>query len=108
MKGAIRQASLEYRWLGRILWRVSKRQTIDVECHCGEPLARYRKGGKGRLVKMFLDRIVVDHVGRFVTEPPLPLHAYVYCPACAARVATVQIVRGRYAAKVNQGAVRVA
>lgn len=77
-----------------------------MECRCSRPLARYRKGGKGRLIKMFFDRIVVDHAGVFLTDPPLPLHEEILCPNCGTRVATVQIVKGRYAAKINQGGIR--
>ena len=84
-----------------------RRRNLEVACVCGQPLARYRKGGKGRLIKLFLDRVVVDHAGIFVTEPKLPLHAEIACPTCDRRVATVQVIRGRYAAKLNQGAVRI-
>ena len=59
------------------------------------------------MIKLFLDRIVVDHAGIFVTEPKLPLHAEILCPACRKRVANVQVIRGQYAAKLNQGAVRI-
>lgn len=81
-------------------------RTLEVTCRCGTALARYLKRGKGRLVKMFLDRIVVDHCGAFLTEPPRALHDTLACPSCGVRVATVQVIRGRYAAKINQGAVR--
>ncbi len=82
-------------------------RTIEVLCVCGEPLARYQKGGKGRLVKMFFHKIVADRAGVFLTDPQLELSDEISCPACAKRVATVQVIRGHYAAKVNQGAVRV-
>lgn len=84
-----------------------RRRNLEIACVCGAPLARYRKGGKGRLIKLFLDRILADHAGIFLTEPKLALHADVQCPKCAKRVATVQVIRGKYAAKLNQGAVRV-
>ncbi len=86
---------------------MAQRQFIDVACDCGAPLARYRKSGKGRLVKMFLDKIAVDRAGIFHTEPPPKLHDEIHCPGCGSRVATLHMIRGRPAAKVNQGAVRV-
>ncbi len=86
---------------------MAQRQYIDVACTCGNPLARYRKRGKGRLVKMFLHKIAADRAGVFLTEPPLELHHEIRCPACDSRVATLQMIRGRPAAKVNQGSVRV-
>lgn len=83
-----------------------KRRSLEVGCQCGEKLARYKKGGNGRLVKMFLERIALDYHGIFVTEPPLELHSDVSCPSCEKRVATIQVIRGKYAAKVNQGAIQ--
>ena len=89
-----------------ILDLMVKRRSIEVFCQCGAALARYKKGGKGRLRKMFFERIAVDHAGVFLTDPPLPLHRMIHCPACSKRVATVQIVNGKYAAKMNQGAIQ--
>jgi len=86
---------------------MAQRQFIDVACECGTPLARYRKGGKGRLVKMFLDKVAEDRAKIFHTEQPLKLHDNIYCPTCGSRVATLHMIRGRPAAKVNQGSVRV-
>ncbi len=82
-----------------------KRRSLEVVCKCGEPLARYKKRGKGRLVKMFFERIARDHAGIFLLDPPLPLHHEIFCPSCHKRVATVQIISGKYAAKLNQGAI---
>lgn len=84
---------------------VKKYRVISVSCQCGQPLARYRKGGKGRLVKMFLSRIVEDSAGIFLVEPKLELGDAMHCPACHKRVATLQMVRGKVAAKVNRGGV---
>jgi len=83
-----------------------KSNTVEVSCQCGAPLARYRKRGNWRLVKMFFERIIADHTGVFLTHPPLPLNQAIACPRCDKRFATVQVVRGKYAAKMNQGAVR--
>ncbi|MDJ0835226.1 MAG: hypothetical protein QNK37_01855 [Acidobacteriota bacterium] len=83
-----------------------KRRSIEVVCRCGQPLARYKKRGKGRLVKMFFERIALDHAGVFLTDPPLPLNREIFCPGCGKRVATVQVISGKYAAKVNQGGIQ--
>lgn len=88
-----------------ILRRMVRQFSIEVACKCGQPLARYKKGGKGRLIKMFFSRILVDHAEIFLKEPPLPLGENIFCPKCTKRVATVQIVSGKYAAKINHGAV---
>ena len=82
-----------------------KRRSLEVSCQCGQALARYKKGGNGRLVKMFFERIALDHAGIFLADPPLPLNQEILCPACGKRVATVRVVSGKYAAKINQGAV---
>ena len=86
---------------------MAQRQYVDVACTCGRSLARYRKRGKGRLVKMFLHKIAADPAGIFLTDPPAKLHDEIHCPACGNRVATLHMIRGRPAAKVNQGCVRV-
>lgn len=83
-----------------------KRRSIEVKCQCGAKLARYKKGGKGRLRKMFFERIAIDYTGCFLTRPPLRLGTDIPCPGCGKRVATVQIVSGKYAAKMNQGAIQ--
>lgn len=85
---------------------MTPRRSVEVYCRCGARLARYKKGGKGRLVKMWFERIACDHAGIFLTTPPLPLNREIHCPQCDKRVATVQIVRGKYAAKMNQGGIK--
>ena len=75
---------------------------VDVACQCGEHLFRYAKGGKGRLIKCFLDQIDQDAVG--VVDAPLG--ARPVCPRCGKAVGRVRMVRGRAALKLNQGAVR--
>lgn len=82
-----------------------KRRSIEVFCRCGRLLARYSKGGKGRLVKMFFERILVDECGVFLVEPRPELHQELFCPQCEKRIATVQVIRGKFAAKLNQGAI---
>lgn len=76
--------------------------SVDVTCQCGQHLFRYAKGGRGRLIKCFLDQIDQDEVG--VVEASLG--ARPVCPACGKEVGIVRIVRGRPALKLNQGAVQ--
>lgn len=85
---------------------MSPRRSVEVYCRCGAALARYKKGGKGRLVKMWFERIDRDRAGIFLTHPPLPLNEEIFCPQCEKRIATVQIVGGKYAAKMNQGGIK--
>ena len=57
-------------------------------------------------MKMFFDRIAVDHAGIFLTDPAPALNQDLFCPGCGKRVARVRVVRGKYAAKMNQGAIQ--
>ena len=41
---------------------------IKVHCQCGQLLFKYFKGGRGRLIKCFLDEIRRDYVG--ISEIP--------------------------------------
>jgi hypothetical protein len=77
-------------------------RVLDVECQCGRHLFEYAKGGRGRLIKCFLDQIRRDEVG--VVDAPLG--ARPVCPSCRKELGMVRIVRGRAALKLNQGTVR--
>lgn len=81
-------------------------KVIELFCKCGKELARYRKEGKGHLIKMFLRNILVDRAGVFLKTPPLPNGSQVNCPSCEKRVATIQMIHGEPAAKLNQGAIK--
>jgi hypothetical protein len=87
-----------------------KGRVITVECQCGQPLFKYYKGGRGRLIKCFLDEIRKDFVGILDTfeedalgqgQPARPS-----CPRCGSKLGIVQIIRGRPALKINQGTVK--
>ena len=84
--------------------RVERSHVIEVECRCGQDLAKYEKEGKGRLVKMYLDMILNDKAGIFSGE--LETGKEIFCPSCSKRVGTVQMVHGRPAAKMNQGVIK--
>ena len=81
---------------------MSKGWIIKVECQCGQLLFRYFKGGRGRLIKCYLDQIHDDGVGVI----NLPLCARPTCPACGKAIGIVQMVHGRPALKLNQGAIQ--
>ncbi|ADN77378.1 conserved hypothetical protein [Ferrimonas balearica DSM 9799] len=71
--------------------------TVAISCaRCRAPLYRYRKGGKGALVKCFKERIVEDHT----TEPG-------HCPGCGLEFARDTLVRGTPAFKIIGGKVMV-
>jgi hypothetical protein len=65
-------------------------------------LFRYYKGGRGRLIKCYLDEIRKDYVG-VLEEPRNPRPG---CPGCGKEIGIVQVIRGRLAIKLNQGTVR--
>ena len=68
-------------------------KTVDVYClKCKEKLFHYRKGGKGALVKCFVERIVKD----FTHEPCV-------CPGCGQQFARETMIRGTPAFKIIGG-----
>lgn len=70
-------------------------RTVDIYCSgCKAHLFKYRKGGKGSLVKCFKERIVND----LTCEPCT-------CPGCGARFARDALVRGTPAFKIIGGKV---
>ncbi|RJG47526.1 hypothetical protein [Motilimonas pumila] len=72
-------------------------RTVDIFCvKCRSPLFKYRKGGKGALVKCFKSRLVHD----FTTTP-------CHCPQCQQVFAREQIIRGLPAYKIIGGKVSV-
>jgi hypothetical protein len=81
---------------------MAKGRVITVECQCGQPLFKYYKGGRGRLIKCYLDEIRTDHVG-IGTEP---VGSRPTCPGCDKELGIIRIVRGRPALKINHGTVR--
>ncbi|EAR61842.1 hypothetical protein MED92_02803 [Oceanospirillum sp. MED92] len=69
--------------------------TVDVYCaKCRALLYKYRKGGKGSLVKCFKERIREDF-----TQTPC------VCPQCGSLFAREQLVRGTPAFKFIGGKV---
>ena len=72
-------------------------RTVDIFCaKCKAPLYKYRKGGKGALVKCFIKRIVEDH-----TNTPCT------CPACGQVFARETLIRGSPAYKMVGGKVQM-
>jgi hypothetical protein len=77
-------------------------RNITIYCGCGAKLVRYRKRGKGRLVKIHRLRISEDYYGIFSNDA-LPEGSDILCPECNERIATVRMVNGKWVHKVNQG-----
>jgi len=72
-------------------------RTVIVSCTgCGAKLYRYRKGGKGALVKCFRERIAQD----FTVIPCT-------CPECGTVFARETIIRGVPAYKIIGGKARL-
>jgi len=70
-------------------------KTVDIFCaKCKTPLFKYRKGGKGALIKCFKERITEDY-----TETDC------YCPTCKSEFARDVLIRGVPAFKIIGGKV---
>lgn len=81
---------------------MSHGRVIRVVCRCGQPLLKYSKGGRGRLIKCFLDQILVDQAGVINQE----LGSRPICPNCGKELGVIRMVRGRPALKLNQGTIK--
>ncbi|WP_084715819.1 hypothetical protein [Vibrio galatheae] len=72
-------------------------KTVEIFCSkCKTTLFKYRKGGKGALIKCFKERIVFDH-----TQRPC------FCPNCGAEFARDTLIRGAPAYKIIGGKVTI-
>jgi hypothetical protein len=70
-------------------------KTVDIFCSsCNTQLLKYRKGGKGSLVKCFKERISQD----FTTSSCV-------CPNCEKTFARDQLIKGTPALKIIGGKV---
>ena len=70
-------------------------KTVEIFCkNCNQKLYKYRKGGKGALVKCFVERITEDFTTQACT-----------CPNCEAIFARETIIRGVPAFKMIGGKV---
>lgn len=70
-------------------------KTIDIFCNrCNTALFKYKKGGKGALVKCFKERIFEDYT-----------HTPCRCPKCDKEFARDTLVRGTPALKFIGGKV---
>ena len=67
-------------------------RSVKVFCKCKTQLYVYKKGGKGSLVKCFVERIAQD----FTTEECV-------CPSCNAQFARPTMIRGKPAFKIIGG-----
>ena len=72
-------------------------KTFDIYCtQCRTLLLKYRKGGKGALVKCFIERIVNNHCNEMGV-----------CPNCERQFGRQCLVRGVPAIKIISGKVRM-
>jgi len=72
-------------------------RTVNIHCaSCRSPLYKYRKGGKGSLVKCFVERIAEDFTTTACT-----------CPGCGQVFARETLIRGTPAYKMIGGKVGV-
>lgn len=70
-------------------------RAVDIFCaNCKAKLFKYRKGGKGALVKCFIERITENY-----TEVPC------HCPNCEQAFARETMIRGTPAYKIIGGKV---
>ncbi|AOV92147.1 hypothetical protein EIB96_06675 [Vibrio parahaemolyticus] len=70
-------------------------KTVEIYCaKCKAQLYKYRKGGKGALVKCFKERIVEDYT-----------QTLCFCPSCGQEFARDTLVRGTPAFKMIGGKV---
>jgi len=69
------------------------RRTISIHCAgCRTLLYKYHKGGRGGLVKCFVERIVEDRTAGDLK-----------CPRCGQEFARFRMIQGRPAHKIIQG-----
>ncbi|QPG07185.1 hypothetical protein IT774_09270 [Salinimonas marina] len=72
-------------------------RTVQISClQCKAPIFKYRKGGKGALVKCFIERIVEDHTTTVC-----------HCPGCGQEFARETMIRGAPAYKMIGGKVHM-
>jgi hypothetical protein len=81
---------------------MSHGRVIDVMCRCGYLLFTYYKGGRGRLIKCYLDEIRKD----YAQVVALPLNAQPPCPHCGKELGLIKMIHGRPALKINQGTIK--
>jgi hypothetical protein len=84
------------------LKKLTKYKILTVYCRCGLKLLKYKKGPGRRLLKIHRDRITEDYTGIFINDFS-DKGTDILCPSCDKRIATVQIINGKYVNKVNQG-----
>lgn len=84
------------------LKKLTKYKILTVYCRCGLKLLKYKKGPGRRLLKIHRDRITEDYTGIFINDFSAK-GTDILCPSCDKRIATVQIINGKYVNKVNQG-----
>lgn len=72
--------------------KLPEKSVVVFCCACKAKLFKYKKGGKGSLVKCFKERIVEDFT-----------HTPCFCPNCEQQFARDTLVRGAPAFKIIGG-----
>jgi adenylate kinase family enzyme len=67
---------------------------IEVYCVCGRFLCDYYKDKQGRLIKLYLDRILLDRTERSIFSN-LRYGDSVFCPACSIKLGEVALYKER-------------
>lgn len=80
-------------------------KVIEIVCQCGQKIAKYEKVKSGLLIKMYLDKILVDYMGN-LSGRKFELGDDVFCSKCNKRIGTIKMIHGRLAVKINHGAVK--
>ena len=81
-------------------------KNLAVVCGCGYLFLQYKKGGRGRLRKIHQDRVIEDKSGLMPKLKKAPVGTNIFCEQCGKRIGTMQIIKGKYVLKVNQGVIR--
>lgn len=81
---------------------LTKYKILTIYCNCTAKLLKYKKGPGRRLLKIHKDRITKDYYDIFKNDTS-EKNTDIYCPECQKRIATIQIIGGKYINKVNQG-----
>ena len=85
--------------------KLTKWKILTIYCKCGEKLLKYKKGPGRRLIKIHRDRITKDYTNTFIDNYSNK-NTDIFCPNCTKRLATIQLIGGKYVNKVNQGQIR--
>mmetsp|Transcript_425 Transcript_425/g.499 ORF Transcript_425/g.499 Transcript_425/m.499 type:complete len:96 (+) Transcript_425:174-461(+) len=81
--------------------------TIDIFCaKCNGKLYKYRKKGKGSLVKCIVQKIQKDYTAPHTSNSePKKIHDKIVCHSCGTQFARYYLYKGKHAHKLIGGKV---